>query len=241
MRKTGKCETIIFDLEYYVPPSSRKEIGLNYNPWDKKCRLLGGSFLTISPFNIGNSSPHQLKKRVKSLWLWNHESEKELLTKIYELMKKTSDKTRNGHDGRMSAVMCGIGITNSDIPVLFELFKRYHILTNAEAFDFQNSFRFVDASQIAIGLFGHGNYLYPIPKGALTSKYTPGIKFDSGESVWGMYESKSYSTIQSRVNDEVIMTYQVYEGFIDEIDKHKSLVKSHKNAVKKAKKEQETA
>ena len=45
----NKCRIIFFDLEFYVPERSRTKTGFCYNPWDKSCKILGGSFLIANP------------------------------------------------------------------------------------------------------------------------------------------------------------------------------------------------
>lgn len=207
-----KCRVVFFDLEFYVPEKKRTESGFCYNPWDKDCRFIGGSFLVASPerdFNIAKSEVH---KRTKSFWLWEHATEREVLEGIYALLKAACDKVKNAHDGAVSAILCGIGITSSDVPILFELFKRFHILSNREAFAFQNSFRVVDLSQLAIGVFNNpSKILYPKSKSHILNKYMYGTKFEPAKSVWHLYETKSHAEIQSRVLDEVYSTYKCYE------------------------------
>lgn len=44
--------------------------------------------------------------------------------------KTACEQVKNAHEGAVSAILCGIGITSSDVPILFELFKRFHILSN---------------------------------------------------------------------------------------------------------------
>lgn len=235
----NKCRIIFFDLEFYVPESSRSKKGFCYNPWDKNCKILGGSFLLANPEkDFGVTEPEILKK-TKSLWLWEHNSEKELLLKIYSTLKYTYDAVRNAHDGAVSPILCGIGISSSDVPILFELFKRFNILTNQEAFYFQNGFRIIDLSQLALATFNNQNYfLYPKTKNHILNKYLPGTKFETGKSVWELYESKDYEIIQARVLSEVYSTHRCYELIKSDIDKFKSLEASHKKSEKLASKMQ---
>lgn len=130
----------------------------------------------------------------------------------------------------VSPVLCGIGITSSDIPILFELFKRFQILTNQEAFKFQNSFRVVDLSQLAIGTFNNpNNFLYPKTKSHILNKYMPGTKFETGKTVWQLYESKSHEEIQQRVVSEIFSTHRCYELIKTDLETFKSLELRKKN------------
>ncbi len=76
-----KCKTIFFDLEFYVPEQLRESNNFNYNPWDKHCKLIGGSFLVVSGYSSGNIDQNKLFKRIKSFWIWNFSSERQLIKK----------------------------------------------------------------------------------------------------------------------------------------------------------------
>ncbi|WP_223513040.1 hypothetical protein [Pseudomonas sp. GL-B-19] len=228
-----KCRVIFFDLEFYVPENSRSELGFCYNPWDKGCKFLGGSFLVANPEKDFHISKSEISRKTQSLWLWGHDSERELLERIYLILKTAHDKVRDAHGGTVSPVLCGIGITSSDIPILFELFKRFQILTNQEAFKFQNSFRVVDLSQLAISTFNNpNNFLYPKTKSHILNKYMPGTKFETGKTVWQLYESKSYEEIQQRVVSEIFSTHRCYELIKADLEVFKCLELRNKKLEK---------
>lgn len=229
----SKCRIIFLDLEFYVPESGRSESGFCYNPWNKVCKILGGSFFIANPEKDFGVAKLDIYKKTKSLWLWENNSEKELLQQIYNTLKSANDTVKNAHNGAISPILCGIGITSSDIPILFELFKRFKILTNQEAFLFQNSFRVIDLSQLAIATFNNqNNFLYPKTKSHILNKYLPDTKFDSGKSVWELYESKRYKEIQSRTLNEVYATHRCYELIKLDLDNFKSLELTHKKHQK---------
>lgn len=216
--KLGSSVTVIFDLEFYVPDISRKEIGFCYNPWHKKSKILGGSFLSINGFTVDNTNVNTVSKKIKGFWLWEYENnERDLLQVILDFLVKASEKVNKAHNGTRSAVLCGIGISSSDVPILFELFKRYKLLSNQQAFELQNKFRIIDLSQIVVPLFNlNVAYFYPVPKNGLMNKFVKGVKFEPGSRVWGMYEEKQYSQIESRVKSEIYATYECYKKIIDE-------------------------
>lgn len=229
----NKCIILFFDLEFYVPTSSRTEHGFCYNPWDKKCKFLGGSFFSANPVKDFEKTELKIKNKIQSLWLWNCQSEKKILENIYTLLEEVLNAVRNTHNGVVAPILCGIGITTSDIPILFELFKRYKILTNTEAFIFLNKFRVVDLSQLAISTFNNSNYfLYPKTKNEILMKYIDGKKFESGKVVWELYESKNYAGIEERVLDEVVSTHKCYELIKNDLHKFKVLEKAEKNRMK---------
>lgn len=238
--KLSKCRVVFFDLEFYVPESSRSKYGFCYNPWDKGCKLIGGSFLLANPDKDFGLKESRIINKIQSFWLWEHHSEQKLLESIYQILKNALDTVHNAHNGMIAPILCGIGITSSDIPIIFELFKRYKILTNAEAFSLQNKFRVVDLSQLSIATFNNpNNFLYPKTKSHILNKYLNNKKFESGKSVWDLYESKDYDGIVARVLDEIICTHKCYELIKIDLDKFKSLEASEKKRVQQATQNQE--
>ena len=152
---------------------------------------------------------------------------------IYKLLKSAQETVSNAHNGLISPVLCGIGITSSDVPIIFELFKRYHILTNSEAFAFQNKFRVVDLSQLTIGAFNNSsNFLYPNTKSKILNKFLHGKSFEPGKTVWEQYESKNYTSIESRVIDELASTYLSYKHIKCQFDNFKALERKVNNLEK---------
>lgn len=231
--KPEKCRVIFFDLEFYVPLKGREREGFCYNPWDKGSKLLGGSFLVANPEKDLKPESVVTARNIKSFWLWESNSEKELLEKVYVLLKKSYDVVYKAHDGKVSPILCGIGISSSDVPILFELFKRYKILSNAEAFYFQNKFRVIDISQLSIATFNNNsNFIYPKQKKLILQKYMPGKKFESGKSVWGLYDEKNYEGIKARVIDEVLCTHHCYMKVLEDFRNFKKLEKNKKRFEK---------
>ncbi|SFG30143.1 hypothetical protein [Neptunomonas qingdaonensis] len=231
--KLGKCRTIFFDLEFYVPETSRLEKGFSYNPWDKACKLIGGSFLIANPDKDIQLRDELVRKRIKSVWCWECDSEKALVQQIYDLLEQALVIVHRAHDGKLSPVLCGIGITTSDVLILCDLFRRYQILDNAGVFAFMNKFRVIDLSQLAIGMFNSNvDFLYPKVKNDILIKYQHGTKFSSGTSVWGLYEEKNHALIQERVTDEIMSTHHCYKAIIEDIRRYRSLDVAEKKRQK---------
>ncbi|MYM64055.1 hypothetical protein [Pseudomaricurvus sp. HS19] len=227
--RPGKCRVIFFDLEFYVPVAGRDKEGFLYNPWDKSCKFLGGSFLVANPEKDLNLDTEINPGRVSSLWLWKSGSERKLLEDIYDLLKSAYDLVYRAHQGKVSPILCGIGISSSDVPILFELFKRYKILSNSDAFSFQNKFRIIDISQLAITTFNNkSSFTYPKSKSLILQKYLPEKKFDSGVRVWDLYDQGHTSAIEGRVIDEVLCTRHCYMKILSDVRTFKYLEKNKK-------------
>lgn len=210
---------VFFDLEYYVPEKHRRKDGLSYNPWVKECKLLGGTFFTANPTTDIAIDSEKIEKRksMKSFWLWHETNESALVKKIYLYLKDVLAQVKKSKTGYQSPLLCGIGISASDVPVLIDLFKRYHLMNNEEAFRFQNQFRYIDLSQLAISCFRQPNdFLYPKTKNDLLNKFKIKQSFENGKSVWSLYENKQLSLIEKRVRQEIIATHEIYKGLINE-------------------------
>jgi hypothetical protein len=220
----NNCRTIFFDLEYYVPIEKREGHGFKYNPWEEKSFLIGGSFLSVSPKSKDYDS---IQNKIKSFWIWDYEgNEGKLIKDIYDFLM--NDGVRKSHNG-VSSVLCGINILHSDLPVILNLLNKYNIATNSELFTFQNSFRSIDLSILSIGAFNNNiGFLYPKKKAEITSKFYNQKLFDSGSSVWEMYDNKEFSKIKERVQEEIQITFNVYQKLIDYYNKNNVLLKESK-------------
>jgi hypothetical protein len=234
----SKCRIIFLDFEFYVSASSRIENGFCYNPWDKNCKLLGGSFLVANPTKDFNIHKRQVTNKIQSFWLWNHQSERDLIEKIYQLLRDTEKTVTNAHGLGISPIICGIGISSTDIPIIFNLFERYKVLSNYESFKFTNRFRIIDLSQMSIATFNNSNnFLYPKTKNNILNKYINGIKFEDGRKVWELYENKDYETIEKRTKDEIYFSHVCYEKIYEDLLKFKSLEKNYNQRKKQELKE----
>lgn len=207
-----------------MPARNRDKQGLCYNPWEEGSLLIGGSFLTINGAGDVKRSEASILDMMESFWIWDFKSEKQLVEAIYRNLKQTADYVAAQYNGKISPLLCGIGINYSDIPVLFELFKRHNVLTSAEAFSFRNKFRTIDLSELSIGAFNNNtNVLYPKRKNDILSKYTDGKTFECGSSVWELYERQQYDDIVDRVKDEVYCNLHCYNRLSADFKRFKSM------------------
>jgi len=108
-------------------------------------------------------------------------------------------------------VLCGIGITCSDLPVLHGLFRKHRILSETDDFVFQSKFRVLEQSVAgpAINLSAN-RFLYPSRKNELSNWL--GTEMISGaKGVLKLFESKEYKSIQDRSVDEIQLSFQLYK------------------------------
>lgn len=229
----SKAKILFFDLEFYVPPKNRKETGFNYNPAVDENMLLGGVFYPANPAK--DLLPHVPfnSNKLKNFWLWEYQAEKKLLQAIYTYLKEIESQVYKHFQGIVSPVVCGIGISNSDIPVLFHLLNKHSIDTAPKLFELQNTLRVLDLSQLSIGTFNKkDHFLYPKTKNEILSKYLHGKRMESGKSIWELYETHEFCKIESRVVDEVNLTVSCYKAIKQNFDFFKQLESEYKKQIK---------
>ncbi|NOR55190.1 MAG: hypothetical protein GQ531_03180 [Sulfurovum sp.] len=66
----------------------------------------------------------------------------------------------------------------------------------------------------------------------MLNKYLPDTKFETGKSVWQLYESEDYEGIQARVLSEVASTHRCYELIKSDLDQFKYLEFDYKKYKK---------
>ncbi|MCW7552306.1 hypothetical protein NX722_06510 [Endozoicomonas gorgoniicola] len=226
---SNKNRVVFFDLEYYVPEDLRQNKGLAYNPWRKDNLFLGGCFLNASAATDLHDAFDDFSIKVDSFWLWNYPSESDLVYSVYRYLLDIFHDVQSRGDDRISPLLCGVGITHSDWPVLLDLFRKHRILDNAEAFEFQQQFRSLDLSQLVVGFCNNAtNFLYPKPKNTIFGKYTPDIQFASGKEVWDLYDQQKHLTIEKRVIEEIACTHESYVSILEDIRYLKSLERADK-------------
>ncbi len=219
-----KTSVVFFDLEYYVPEEGRSRQGLAYNPWDSESLFLGGCFMSASASHDLHDEMDDYTPKIDAFWLWNYESEAALVEAVFSYLCQLAEEKNFNGSRRVSPLLCGIGITHSDLPVLLSLFKRYGLLSDSSAFVFQNRFRSLDLSQLAVAMFNNTTgFLYPKAKNTILSKYTPDTLFESGREVWSLYDQKKHRTIEERVVEEIVCTHRSYVGMLGDIRHLKAL------------------
>lgn len=207
----NKTRIVFIDLEFYVPECNRVKHGFCYNPYEEESILLGGSFyITKAVKEELEKSDVVLLAKIQSIWLWNCTNERELVGKFYQKLKSILDFIQKADMG-ISPVLCGIGVQNSDVPILMALFERYNFLSKKDAFKFMNQFRVLDLSVLGIPFFNNSTYfLYPKQKNQLLNKFYKDYAFEDGRSVWDLYEQKQLALIEERTKDEILYTVKMY-------------------------------
>jgi hypothetical protein len=223
------AKVLFLDLEYYVPPSDRKNRGLggmSYSPWKPDHKVIGGVFRTYYTVK-------QELRKAKGFWEWHEGSEEKLLKRILEHLKAEWQPLRKVKNAS-SLVLSGIGIVHSDIPVLFARFLHYQLAPADELYQLLYGARSIDLSTLGITQFGvKSPYLaYPISKAVLYNKYLPNKRMDKADTVWGHYDNKAHASIEDRCREEVEDCVVIYKAILDEANAQRNAVAQLKRLAK---------
>ena len=121
---------IFFDLEFYVPTADRKRPsprGMTYSPMRSGHKILGGTFQVFFPMTGAAGKCH-------SFWEWEAGSEQATLGLIFSLLEKewrALEKKENAG----SLMLCGIGISHSDVPALLTKLIHHAVSSKERIYD----------------------------------------------------------------------------------------------------------
>lgn len=200
-------EIIFFDLEWHVPQDQRKLKGasLAMNPHKEKQFLLGGVFAKFHPLK-------QKKEDIKydHFWLWKEKNEESLVKKIYDYVKSEWHNFEGTNSQQADLILCGLGISRLDVPVLYIRSMHYGVDDPEEIFYTFCKTKQVDLSNVAIPLI-YGDVLYPSHWNQISRRFKIGENKESGTKVWEYYDQKKLSTIEKRTKDEVKDCIKFYD------------------------------
>lgn len=224
-----KTKVIFFDLEYYVPEKFRQRKTLNgtvFSAGSTEHKILGGSFQTYYPL-LNKFDPMQ------AIWEWNaNNSEREVLGKILDFLKKEW----KGIQGKkhISPILCGIGISYSDIPALLIKMIEHKLDTPENIYELICGFRQLDLATTTFCQFSsqHKYFAYPKSKALLLQKYLGDRPMDSGTSVWKYYDDKNFKQIENRNSKEIDDCIKIYHSMFDKIKQNESQIKRLKKLEK---------
>lgn len=209
-----KTKVIFFDLEFYVPEQHRYRdtpSGMIYSPLLSDCQILGGVFQTYYPLL------DKLEKPVE-VWQWKFGSEKDVLQKIFDILQKEWKSQKSKGDKRFPSLMlCGIGISKSDIPALLMRMIANKIDNPTRIYDLICGCQQIDLSVATYCQFSfnHKYFSYPKNKSQLYQKYLEGKKMESGKSVWDLYDNSDFLAIENRTLEEISDCVNIYKSMFE--------------------------
>jgi DNA polymerase elongation subunit (family B) len=184
---------LFLDIESFVDPEDTRS-GLN--PFHKNSKVIVISYAYYaSPFP---PSPAEVKKPC-FMFIWNFESEKQLLKEFYINLKKLSE-------GQEYFKIIGFNQLAYDLPFLFSRMAKHKIAPEKELFDLLFSkVRHIDLAQIsmAVSKFTKRDQDFRnISQKAINLAYDIPIKEDNGVDVTRYYLEKRYDKIEKYCAEE---------------------------------------
>jgi hypothetical protein len=208
----NKTKVLFFDLEFYTPPKDRERKtpgSMKFSPVRPDHKIIGGVFQTYYPMLDKLDAPI-------SIWEWKLGSEKAVLKKIHAILDKEWHCFEK-HPPLGSLMLCGIGISRSDLPALYTRMtalsigspeRLYHLLFGGQLID-------LSISTFCQFKFNYPYFAYPKPKAELYQKYLNGKKIEPGLKVLDYYDNSAFNEIESRTLEEVKDMIAVYKAMFD--------------------------
>jgi hypothetical protein len=206
-----KTKIVFFDLEYFVPPDSRERKapgGMKFSPHLPGHRILGGTFQTYFPM-LDKLEP------AKQIWEWRAGSEKQVLQQTLDLLKAEWREIEKKPD-LGSLMLCGVGISHSDIPALLAKTVAHELDSPVRIHDLLCGCRQIDLTTATYAQFSFNNayFAYPKSKAHLYQKYLGTKGVGSGTVVWELFEKGNYAAIEARALSEVWDSVAIYKQMV---------------------------
>jgi hypothetical protein len=221
-------EMVFFDLEFYVPEKDRKTNGASLlaNPTKTKQFLLGGVFCRYWPLK-----KKQDELEFKHIWIWDLKTEKKVLKSIYEYFQSSWDMIKNKDPRQADLILCGIGITRFDLPVLYIRSVAQKIDSKENIFNIYYKTKPVDFSTVTIPFFNREKVMYPKTANQILNRFRLEKEKSSSILVWEKYDNNEYDWIRQRTEEEVKASLNVYNIICDRIcsQKEHKTQKTQKN------------
>jgi hypothetical protein len=211
---------LFFDLEFYVPGQDRESgsFSFKYNPNIDTHKLLGGTFYSKT---VDGKIPDDAE--FVQLWLWDHNNDERLLLEsIYKLFKEEWVKTIKENKTVLkkpvnTALICGIGISWADMPILYLRSLKYKIDTPEELYNIYFKSRFIELSNTCSFLFPEERILYPKTAREINTKMRNNYYKDKSITVWDLFDNKKTDEIEKRTTQELINILLVYDKIQNDI------------------------
>ena len=154
--------------------------------------------------------------RKENLWIWNFESEKELLRQIYQLFQEEFILNQRylaiiQNKRIKDIVTCGFGIARIDLPTLYIKSVHHKIESASNLFNMFLKTKIIDLCNVSSFLFPNETVLYPKTANEVSKKISPkSAKKANGKKVWDYYDKDEFHKIETRCEQEVLQIIHVY-------------------------------
>lgn len=213
-----KTLAVIFDTEWYVPPSDRTDsvASLKVNPARPGHLFIGGVFYSFHPLNR-NEKPEKKEIFVNSL---SENEEKGALAEVYAFFNEHWRQLGNKTESAPDLITIGTGISRLDLPGLYARSILLRIDEGPNLYETYLKTKVVDLSEVAIPYFNKNRprLLYPITTNSIVRRF--GIDESlktTGKGVWEMADENDFEGIKNRVRSEVETLSKIYLRLVKEI------------------------
>lgn len=227
----NKTRVLFLDLEYYVPEEDRCKInlgGMSFSPTSLSHKVIGGCFQIYYPIK------NTVDPNISSIWEWNVGSEENVIREIHKIFSNLWKGILKS--GNCSPMCCGIGISHSDLPVLYTKMLQYKLDTPENLFYLIFGTRQLDLSCIVAGQFTskrNDYFFYPSIKNQLYQKYLPHAKrAEQAISVWKYYDEKNFKALEDRTRLEIIDSLKIYKRFFEKRKDNQKIIQDMKKQTK---------
>ena len=198
----NQTEFLVFDLEAFVPPADRKKrtgASLAVNAFREGHTLLGGVVYSGLPLagEVTNDYAH--------FWMWREGSEENVVLSLYQVFAEMWARVNTKKMIQADPVVCGVGISTFDIPILMAKCLQYTAAAPEEIYETLGKCRIVDLSVAGIGFVRNQTpILHPCSHNQLADALLPEREQKpTGKKVWDMVDAKDYSAVERRCEAEV--------------------------------------
>ncbi len=206
-----KTTILFFDLEAYVPKPLRRGPripSLAANPHLPGVYLLGGAFCCCNPFQINS-------REIQVHWIWEYESERELLAAIYSLFQQAWETLKGKEKHEADLILAGVGIGTFDIPFLYSRALICEIASPEDLYETFCCCRVLDLASAGIGyLMDRHPIPHPVTHTDLLKRFIGDETKAGGGIVWDMVDAGNNGAIEERTVLEVQQIITIYQAMI---------------------------
>ena len=214
---TTNSRTLFFDLEYWVPTEAQRgRFGsLLANPGREGQMIIGGTFCLLETTDVKNWPKKPEDAKMANFWIWDFEDESSMLSAMVEYLRGCWTTLEGKKDREADLVLCGIGISRFDVPVIAFRCNELGVETNEELWEALFTTKQVDLSNVGIAYPSERDRrdkwaLYPRTANELCREFGVSSVKPSGKRVWDMFAEGDHQGIRSRTEGEVWDSISLY-------------------------------
>ena len=153
---------------------------------------------------------------ITGFWIWDYDDEKSMLSAIVKYLRECWEELEGKSDREADLIVCGIGTSRFDLPVIAFRCNELDVETSAEVWSILFTTKQVDLSNVGISFPSQRDrsgcwVLYPKTANELCKEFGVKSSKPSGKKVWDMFEEGDYQGIKRRTEGEVRDIVSLYK------------------------------